>query len=155
MPTWQAWSAPMPVREISKTGNKKAAAKGEAMSGARRVYEALVRSPVSNAVVGGLLGAWAFYSGVSDYWKQSKLWPGGVTLGVMGIIWAAQVLTGASRIEILCTWRIFFTFFGLYGIMNILAEGKGDSVLAVVKGVAVIGIVYTCLKVWRRSYSEP
>lgn len=126
------------------------------MSGARRVYEALVRSPVSNALVGGLLGVWAFYFGMSDYWKQSKPWPGGVTLGVIAIIWAVQVLTGASRIEILCTWRIFFTFFGLYGIMDILARGaRGDIEMAVMKGIAVIVIAYICLKVWRRSHVEP
>lgn len=125
------------------------------MSGARRVYEALVRSPISNALVGGFLGTWAVYSGVSDYWKQSKPWPGGVTLGLLAIIWAAQVLTGASRIEIVCTWRIFFTFFGLYGLMNILTTGKGDIVLAVVKGIAVIVIVYICSTFWRRSHLEP
>jgi len=124
------------------------------MSGARRVYEALVRSPLSNAIVGGLLGAWAVYSGMSDYWKQSKPWPGGVTLGVLGLIWAGQVLTGASRIETACTWRIFYTFFALYMVMDMLTKGKGDIGLAVVKGIGVIVIAYICSTVWRRSYTE-
>jgi hypothetical protein len=39
--------------------------------------------------------------------------------------------------------------------MNILIDGKGDVVLALVKGIAVIVIVYICSTVWRRSYSEP
>jgi len=73
----------------------------------------------------------------------------------MGIIWAAQVLTGASRIETLCTWRIFYTFFGLYMVMDILTKGKGDIVLAVMKGIAVIVIVYICSTFWRRSHLEP
>jgi hypothetical protein len=124
------------------------------MSGARRVYEALVRSPVSNAIVLGLLGAWAFCSGVSDYLKESKPWPGGVTLGAMAIICAAQTLTGASRIEVKCSWRILFTFYGLYMIMDLLTKGKGGIEMAIIKGVAVIAIVYVWSKFWRRSYME-
>jgi hypothetical protein len=124
------------------------------MSGTRRVYDALVRSPVSNAIVLGLLGVWAFCFGVSDYLKESKPWPGGVTLGAMAIICAAQALTGASRIEVKCSWRILFTFYGLYGIMNILTRGKGGIEMAVIKGAAVVAIAYVCSKVWRRSYME-
>jgi hypothetical protein len=124
------------------------------LNGARRLYEVLVRSAVSNAVVLGLLGVWAFYSGVSSYLKQSEPWPGGVTLGVMAIICAAQVLTGAPRIELMCSWRILLTFFGLYMTMSLMTEGKGSIESAVLKGVAVMVIVYIYSKLWRRSYAE-
>jgi hypothetical protein len=114
----------------------------------------LVRNPISNAIVLGLLGVWAFYSGMSNYLKQPEPWPGGVTLGVMAIICAAQVLTGSSRIETMCSWRILLTFFGLYMTMRLVTEGKGSIEFAILKGVAVMVVVYVYSKFWRRSYVE-
>ena len=124
------------------------------MNGARRLYEVLVRNPVSNAVVLGLLGMWALYSGASSYLKQSEPWPGGVTLGVMAIICAVQGLIGSSRIELMCSWRILLTFFGLHMTMKLMADVQGGIGSAVVKCIAVIVIVYFYAKIWRRSYAD-
>lgn len=124
------------------------------MNGARRIYETLVRSPISNAVVLGLLGVWGFYYGASNYLKQSEQWPSGIPLGVMAIIYAAQVLTGASKIELMCSWRILATFFGLYILMRMMTEVKGGIGFAVMKGIAVIVVVFMYAKFWRRSYAE-
>jgi hypothetical protein len=124
------------------------------LNSARRLYEILVRSPVSSAVVLGLLGVWAFCSGVFGHLKQSEPWPGGVTLGVMAIIYAAQALTGAPRIEVMCSWRILLTFFGLYMTIKLMTEVEGGVGFAVLKGVGVVVIVYVYSKLWRRSYAE-
>jgi hypothetical protein len=124
------------------------------LNGVRRLYEVLVRNPVPNAVVLGLLGVWASYSGLSSYLKQSEPWPGVVTLGVMAIICAAQGLTGSSRIELMCSWRILLTFFGLYMIMKLMAGVQGGVGFAVVKCIVVIGMVYFYAKIWRRSYAD-
>jgi len=121
---------------------------------ARRLYDVIVRSPVSNAVVLGLLGLWAFYSGTSNYLKQSEPWPGGVTLGVLAIICAVQWLIGSPRVELMCSWRILLTFFGFYTVMNLMAEVKGGVGFTVVKCLVVIWAVYFYARIWRRPYAE-
>ena len=124
------------------------------MDQVRRVYNVIVRSPVSNAVVLGLVGFWACYSGVSSYLKQSEPWPGGLTLGVMAIICAAQSLAGSPRVEIMCSWRILQTFFGLYVIMKLMADVKGGIGFTIVKCTVVVGAVLFYAQIWRRPFAD-
>jgi hypothetical protein len=117
-----------------------------------RLYTRTVRSPGFNNAVLGLLGAWAFVSGSSEYLKRDEPWPGGVTLGVMAMIYAAQKLTNAPRAELISSWRIFTIFFGLYMCMKMLAdpvpEGGGIG-WTVGKYVLVLGVVVLYSKFWR------
>lgn len=120
------------------------------------LYRSIVSNEKLNYAVLGILGLWGFYSGASKLLlKQSEPWPGGVTLGVLAIICAAQGLTRSPRVELMCSWRILVTFFGLYMGIDLLADLKDDIWFDVaLSSAVVIGVAWIYSGLWRRTYAD-
>lgn len=120
------------------------------------LYRSIVSNEKLNYAVLGILGLWGFYSGASKLLlKQSEPWPGGVTLGVMAIICAAQGLTRSPRVELMCSWRILVTFFGLYKSIEIFSDLRDGIWFDVaLSSVVVVGVAWIYSMLWRRTYAQ-
>ena len=120
------------------------------------LYRSIVSNEKLNYAVLGILGLWGFYSGASKLLlKQAEPWPGGITLGVMAIICAAQGLARSPRVELMCSWRILVTFFGLYRGMEFFSDLRGDLWFDVaLRSVLVVGVAWIYFQLWRRTYTQ-
>jgi membrane protein implicated in regulation of membrane protease activity len=73
----------------------------------------------------------------------------------IGAIIVYKLMVRSTRIEVMCSWRIFLTFFGLYMSIKLLVEFQGGVAVAVLKLVVVAFVLYFYGRTWRRSYANP
>ena len=125
----------------------------------RSGYDRVVRDPLLNTIVLGLLGLAAACSTAVSYFKQAEPWwnGGGLPVGILAIICAIQMLSGAPEAEIRCTSRILGTLFSLYVALDYLTLAPGEdrpAWRAYFDYAAGIAFLFFAFRLWRLKDAE-